>query len=89
MLRKRYAIDDFLGRYPKALGHLLELKEFAEYLSYMEKHKLYEDALVMCRYQEENYIQVMRLFAHHLHRESRFKDAGLGSYRTPVCLVLS
>ena len=50
-LRRRYSIDDHLGRYSKALHHLCELDAFDDVKSYVLKHVLYTWALAFYRYQ--------------------------------------
>ena len=80
-LRKRYAIDDYLARYGKALGHLHDLNDFEVFKGYMVKHSLYEEALQMNRYQEENLKGIMPLYANYLERESRYREAGIGKFK--------
>ena len=78
-LRRKYTIDDYLGRYSKALTHLHAIHEFEEFKKYMAKHSLYDDALHMCRHAEEQIKDVMRLYADFLSRGSKHKDAGIGT----------
>ena len=78
-LRRKYTIDDYLGRYSKALTHLHAIHEFEEFKSYVVKHSLYNDALHLCRHAEEHIKDVMHLYAHFLSKGGRHKDAGIGT----------
>ena len=80
IIQRKYTIDDFLRRCSKALRHLHDLDNFEEFKSYTVKHSLYEDALRLCRYAENNLRDIMRLYAHHLLRESRYKESGIGKF---------
>ncbi|KAL8761308.1 MAG: hypothetical protein Q9184_002550 [Pyrenodesmia sp. 2 TL-2023] len=75
LLRRKVSIDDHLGRFRKALGHLNDLHEFDELKTYTVKHNLYEDALSFYRYDEDKYSSIMQLYADHLKSTSRFKEA--------------
>ena len=77
-LRRRYTIDDHLGRWPKALQTLYEMKVFEEFKSYMIKHRLYEKGLELARYQEDVTKNVMKAYADFLSSISSFKEAGIG-----------
>lgn len=77
-LRRQYTIDDYLGRYGKALQHLYELGVSDEMTLYTQKHSLYVQALDVYRYQEDNLKVMLRLYAEHLQRESKHKEAGIG-----------
>lgn len=81
MVRRRYFIDNHLGRFRKALNHLYELKAFDEVKTFVVKHGLYAEALDLYRYQNENLSDIMNLYAEHLHQTSRFKEAGIGKFR--------
>ena len=85
-LRREYAIDDHLGRFEKALGHLYALKVFQELEDYTVKHSLYTHALRLCRYDDENYKGIMCLYAKYLHRILRYEDAGIGK-RSAICMI--
>ncbi|KAL8930229.1 MAG: hypothetical protein Q9208_000846 [Pyrenodesmia sp. 3 TL-2023] len=74
-LRRKFSIDDHLGRFRKALGYLNDLNEFDELKTYTVKHNLYQDALTFCRYDENKYSSIMQLYADHLKSTSRFKEA--------------
>ncbi|KAI9796377.1 MAG: hypothetical protein M1835_004230 [Candelina submexicana] len=76
-LRKQYTIDNHLGRYAKALGHLHALKDFDELKAYVEKHELYKDALGLYRYEDDSLKAIMRLYADFLQSHSSFKEAGI------------
>lgn len=77
-LRRRYTIDNHLGRFEKALQHLYELGVFDELTVHIQKHSLYVQALDLYRYQEENLKVILRLYAGHLQRDSKHKEAGIG-----------
>ena len=76
-LRRKFSIDDHLGRFKKALRHLLDLNSFDELKTYAVKHNLYEMALGFYRYDEDKYTSVMQLYADHLRSTSRFKEAAI------------
>ncbi len=76
-LRRRFAIDDHLGRCEKALGHLAELDVFSELLEYTKKHQLYKPALGLYRYEPERLATVTNAYAEYLETQSKFRDAGL------------
>ena len=76
VLRRQYAIDDYLGRYDKALQHLYELKTMVELKAYTVKHELYSQALELHRYEPENLSEIMHLYAWHLQENAKYKDAG-------------
>lgn len=76
-LRRRFTIDDHLGRREKALMHLKELNAFDELLKYVVKHGLYQKALAAYRYDSERHAVLMDLNAQHLESTSQFREAGL------------
>ena len=76
--RRRYAIDDYLGRWSKALETLYEMNVFEEFKMYMVKHGLYEAGLEVARYQEEHIKSIMQAYADYLLSKSSFKEAGIG-----------
>lgn len=76
--RKHFTIDECLGRHTKALGPLYDLNVFEEFKSYMVKHSLYEAALQLSRYQDNDVKSVMGLYADYLLKESRYKESGIG-----------
>ena len=53
--RRRFAIDDHLNRYSKAIISLVELGDdsYDEVKAYIVKHELYQQALTLFKYQEE------------------------------------
>ncbi|MCJ1431909.1 hypothetical protein MMC27_001265 [Xylographa pallens] len=75
--RKEFTIDDYLGRYTKALTHLHTINDFEEFKLYMAKHKLYEDALHIYRRQEDRIEGLMDLYAEYLSKEAKHKEAGV------------
>lgn len=78
LLRRQYSIDNHLGRHKKALKHLFDLDAFDEVKTYTVKHDLYQEALELYRYREDNLREIMRLYADHLHQTSKFREAGIG-----------
>lgn len=58
------------------------MAEYSEFNEYMMKYDLYQQALHLCRYNEEQIIDIMRLYASQLSREGRHKEAGIGKYST-------
>ena len=69
-LKRRFQIDDFLGRHERALKHLFADEEVsnADRLAYMQKHKLYKAAVALTDdcLDSELRAQVRELFAEHL-----------------------
>ncbi|KAI4149351.1 MAG: hypothetical protein LQ340_004684 [Diploschistes diacapsis] len=76
-LRRQVDIDNFLGRFDKALTHLQELDDFEAFKAHMVKHSLYEEAIALYRYQEPRVRDIMKAYADYLRRQSRHKDAGI------------
>jgi len=77
LLRKRFSIDNDLGRRIKALESLHEMDAFEELKTYTQKHELYTSAMSLCKYQPTHLNDLTRLYAHHLSSTNRFKEAGL------------
>jgi elongator complex protein 1 len=77
-LRRRYTIDDKLGRYSKALKSLFEMgpEQFSETRSYTIQKELYTDALQLYKYSPEHLKAIMRDYADFLFSMSRFGEAG-------------
>ena len=78
LLRRRHFIDNHLGRYHRALNHLHEINAFDEVKLYTEKHSLFAEALELYRYQEDQLIEIMRMYAGYLHKNGTFTEAGIG-----------
>ena len=76
-LRRQYSIDDYLGRYSKAMKHLYDLNTFEEVKSYTVKHTLYSQALELYRYQNEKLAVIMRSYADYLQKNARYKEAAI------------
>jgi elongator complex protein 1 len=76
-LRRKYQIDDRLGRHAKALVHLKDLQLFEEVQEYVQKHALYADALKLYRYDTVYLKEIMQLYADHLKSVNRHKEAAL------------
>ncbi|CAG8976503.1 hypothetical protein HYALB_00006000 [Hymenoscyphus albidus] len=75
--RRRFGIDDYLGRNAKALTHLHELDTFDELQTYTQKHDLYEAALSIYRYTPDRHAILTGLYAKYLESKSSFKEAAL------------
>jgi elongator complex protein 1 len=76
-VRRKFSIDDQLGRQAKALTHLKELQAFDEALEYVQKHALYREALSMYQYDNAHLREIMRLYADHLNNDDKHKEAAL------------
>ncbi|OQO05229.1 hypothetical protein B0A48_08996 [Cryoendolithus antarcticus] len=76
-LRQRFAIDNDLKRYGKALMHLGELTVFDEVTTYTVKHDLYSTALTLYRYDAARTKTLMALYAKHLSSCSKYREAGI------------
>ncbi|KAL4921235.1 IKI3 family-domain-containing protein [Aspergillus aurantiobrunneus] len=76
-LRRYFEIDNYLGRWTKALGHLHALGAHDELRDYVVKHVLYQDAIDIYKYQPEQLYDITHLYANHLHEQSKYKDAGI------------
>ncbi|KAL4775486.1 IKI3 family-domain-containing protein [Aspergillus nidulans var. acristatus] len=76
-LRRFFEIDNYLGRWEKALGHLHGLRAHDELREYVVKHVLYKDAIDMYKYEPEQLRDITHLYANHLYQESQYKDAGI------------
>ncbi|KAM3530399.1 hypothetical protein MY4038_004933 [Beauveria bassiana] len=76
-VRRRFEIDDHLDRRSKALAHLQTLDSFDEFCGYTTKHKLYQDALRLYRYDQPRLRAITNLYAAHLEATSSFREAGL------------
>ena len=85
LLRRKYCIDNHLGRFQKALKHLIEMDAFDEVKAYTAKHDLYQDSLDFYRYQEAKLHDITRLYADHLLQKSEYKSAGIGSLHLFTC----
>lgn len=78
LFRRKYSIDDYLGRYRKALKHLYDMNAFEEVKVFTKKHCLFSEALDLYRYQETFLTEIMPLYADYLHQNEKFKEAGIG-----------
>lgn len=76
-MRRKFKIDDQLGRRPKALTHLKDLQAFDEVQDYVQKHALYPQALSMYQYDNGHLKEIMRLYAAYLSTSNQHKDAAL------------
>lgn len=76
-LRRRFSIDNHLGRHAKALSHLHALDAFTELQTYTQEHSLYQAALSLYRYNPTQHATITSLYAQHLESKSSFKEAAL------------
>lgn len=76
-LRRKFTIDNDLGRHSRALDHLHALNDFDELKRYVQKHELYSAAIELYRYQDAQMNALMRLYANFLTGRNRFKEAGI------------
>ncbi|KAF2196937.1 elongator complex protein 1 [Delitschia confertaspora ATCC 74209] len=77
LLRRKFTIDDQLGRQGKALQHLQAMGAFEEIPDYVVKHSLYVDALNMYQYDNVHLNEIMRLYADYLSSINQHKDASI------------
>ena len=85
-LRRQFSIDDYLGRFQKALRHLCDLHAFEEVKQYAVKHNLYAEALNFYRYQDDKLKEIMKIYADHLQSNGNSRDAGIGM-KGSLCLL--
>lgn len=77
LLRRKFKINDQLGRRGKALQYLKDLEVHGEVKDYVQKHALYSEALGMYQY-EPNYLNdIIRLYAAYLSTQNRYKEAAI------------
>jgi elongator complex protein 1 len=76
-LRQRFAIDNDLKRYRKALTHLHAMGEFDELKAFIGKHELYGAAMELYRYDDAKIHELMGLYAQYLSSRNRYEDAGI------------
>ena len=76
-LRRKFKIDDHLGRKTKALAHLQTMDAFDEFCDYTSKHALYDDALKLYRYDVPRLNTLTSLYAAYLESTSSYREAGL------------
>ncbi len=77
-IRRQFVIDNHLGRFTKALGHLQALQSFGEMKEYTIRHDLYKEALALYKYEDDKFDELIALYAEHLEGQSQFKEAGIG-----------
>ena len=76
-LRRKFQIDDQLGRRAKALGHLRDLQAFDEAQDYVQKYALYTEALHLYRYDNLHLKEILRAYANFLSTQNNHKEAAL------------
>ncbi|KAE8150092.1 IKI3 family-domain-containing protein [Aspergillus avenaceus] len=76
-LRRKFEIDNYLGRSAKALKHLHALEAHDELKAYSIKHVLYKDAIDLYKYQQEQLREMTNLYADYLYDQSKYKESGI------------
>ncbi|KAF9887867.1 hypothetical protein FE257_009527 [Aspergillus nanangensis] len=76
-LRRQFEIDNYLGRWTKALRHLHKLNAYDELRAYTIKHILYKDAIDVYKYQPEQLHDITNIYADYLYDQSKYKEAGI------------
>jgi elongator complex protein 1 len=76
-LRRKFQIDDQLGRRTKAVSHLKDIGVFNEVLDYVRKHILYAEALKLYQYDKEKLKEIMKIYADYLATSNRHKEAAI------------
>lgn len=76
-LRQKFAIDNDLKKYNRALSHLFQIGEFEELKAFTIKHELYSAATELYRYDNARLLQLVRLHADFLSERHRYKEAAL------------
>ncbi|KAI5122330.1 hypothetical protein M0805_002497 [Coniferiporia weirii] len=89
---QRHKIDDHLKRYSSALKNLnlAGTEYFEQALSYIEKHRLYHDALSLWKDNEADYKRVLDIYGEHLFERREFRQAAfvfVDACRHPKALV--
>lgn len=87
-MRRRFEIDNYLGRFSKALTHLYSLKEHEELKLYVIKHTLYKEALELYKYQPEQLREITHAYADYLYDQSNYKEAAIGMFSSLECHLL-
>ena len=88
-IRRRYEIDNHLGRNAKALRSLHELKQYDDLKNYAIKHVLYKEALELYKYQPELHREMSHLYADYLYEQSNYKEAAIGKLKGTFFLLTS
>ena len=76
-LRMKVGIDNYLRRFEKVLQHLQELSDFEAFRTHTIRHSLFEEAMMLYRYQENRIQTIMQSYAQYLRDHSKHKDAGV------------
>lgn len=79
-IRRRFALDDHLQRYAKALTSLCDSNpadETDEIDAYVVKHSLYQPALTLYRYTPARLDEITRLYAEYLESSSNYHAAAM------------
>lgn len=76
-VRRKFQIDDHLGRHSKALANLQTMDVFEELCTYTTRHTLYQEALRLYRYEQARLSTLTELYAAYLETRSAYREAGL------------
>ncbi|GMM57119.1 Elongator subunit [Maudiozyma humilis] len=81
-VRRQFMINDYLGKYEKALEDLVELEKTdesvnTELIGYVEIHELYEHALALYRHESSKQDGIYKRFAKHLLSKQQYGEAGI------------
>ncbi|KAI9727139.1 MAG: hypothetical protein M1828_007340 [Chrysothrix sp. TS-e1954] len=76
-LRKKFRIDDDLGRRSKALSSLHALNVFDEVKRYTEKHEMYKEAIELYRYDQTHQTTLLKSYADYLSSRNRYNEAAI------------
>uniref|UniRef100_A0A915IJ21 Elongator complex protein 1 n=1 Tax=Romanomermis culicivorax TaxID=13658 RepID=A0A915IJ21_ROMCU len=76
---RKYKIDIHLGRFEKALGHIVACgpSRFEECAKLVKEKKLFVDSLVLYEHQPEFYKRICKLYGDHLSQEKKFVESGI------------
>jgi len=80
---QHFKINDHLKRHAKALSDLHEAGKifFEEAKAYVEKHRLYTDALKLWSGDKKPYAEMLQCYGDWLFERREFAEAGLGMFR--------
>ncbi|OAP60641.1 hypothetical protein AYL99_05643 [Fonsecaea erecta] len=87
-LRRKYAIDDHLKKYSKALVSLHAMGEHEQVASYTVRHSLYTTAMELYKYDQVHLTEITRTYAEYLttqkshHAQAATLYESLGDYDT-------
>ena len=74
--RRKFEIDDHLGRHVKALNSLYKYAAFEDVKKYVVRHDLYDQAVTMTVGNNERFLVITHLHAEHLQATAQLGKAG-------------